>query len=92
MEVCLEERPFKTCTCLQHTVAVELVLQTILQQKMAVIQCFLLWSSASLIPNARYGCDSERYGNADDKTDDEDQLAEGGEEESRCHLQIILQK
>lgn len=92
MEVCLEERPFETCTCLQHTVAVKLVLKTTLQQKVAVIQWFLLWSSANFIPNGRYGCDSERYGNADDKTDDEDQLTEGGEEESRCHLQIILHK
>lgn len=91
MEVCLEERPFKTCTCLQHMVAVKLVLKMILQQKMAVFQRFLLWSSANFIPNARYGCNSERYGNAGDKTDDEDQLAKG-EEESSCHLQIILQK
>lgn len=92
MEVCLEKRPFKTCTCLQHTVAVKLVVTMTLQQKMAVFQCFLLQSSANFIPNARYCCDSERCGNAADKTDDSDQLAEGGEVENRCHLQIILQK
>lgn len=55
------------------------VVKMTLQQKMAVFQWFLLWSSANFIPNARYCCDSERYGNAADKTDDEDQLAEGGE-------------
>lgn len=79
-------------TCLQHTAAVKLVLKMTLQQKRAVFQWFLLRSSANFIPKARYCCDSERYGNAADKTDDGDQLAEGREMDGRSHLQMILQK
>lgn len=91
-EASLEERPFKTCTCLKHTAAVKLVLRMTLQQMMAVFQQFLLRSSANFIPNAGYCCDSERYGNAADKTGDGDQLAKGGEVGGRSHLHIVLQE
>lgn len=52
------------------------ILGMLLLQKLAFFLYFLLQSSANCTPNSRYHCDSERYGNATDKIDDGDQLAE----------------